>query len=189
MQPISLQAAVIAPVCGRLSTYPEVHLEILVETGPIDIVARIGHKEWAAVDMIAVRVVGPMKVAVVRSPEYFERRRPPRTIDDLASRSCIQYRLAQVQRHNASNACGAKLLLRQLPREALARPLRRKLMPRVGAARVEQLCCTNFFQACSATGSPAPYFEISCSHHGSATPRWCLAAQSDPPALRPAGRG
>jgi len=44
--------------------------------------------------MIAVRVMGPMKVAVVGSPSYFERRRPPRTLDDLASHSCIQYRFA-----------------------------------------------------------------------------------------------
>jgi DNA-binding transcriptional LysR family regulator len=66
---------------------------------PIDIVASsfdagIGPKDWAAADMIAVRVMGPMKVAVVGAPGYFERRRPPRTFDDLASHSCIQYRFA-----------------------------------------------------------------------------------------------
>jgi DNA-binding transcriptional LysR family regulator len=93
-------AAAIAPVWGRFaSTYPDVHLEILVEARPIDIVASsfdagIGRKEWAAVDMIAVRVMGPMKVAVVGAPSYFERRRPPRTVDELASHSCIQYRFA-----------------------------------------------------------------------------------------------
>ena len=64
---------------------------------PIDIVASsfdagIGPKHWAAADMIAVRLSGPMKVAVVGAPSYFERRRPPRTVDDLASHSCIQYR-------------------------------------------------------------------------------------------------
>jgi DNA-binding transcriptional LysR family regulator len=41
-----------------------------------------------------VRVMGPMRVAVVGSPEYFERHRPPRTFEDLASHSCIQYRFA-----------------------------------------------------------------------------------------------
>jgi DNA-binding transcriptional LysR family regulator len=90
--------AAVAPMWGRFaSTYPDVHLEIFVETRPIDIVASgfdagIGLKEWAAADMVAVRVLGPMKAAVVGSPEYFERRHPPRTIDDLASHSCIQYR-------------------------------------------------------------------------------------------------
>src|SRR5258705_13050003 len=70
---------------------------MLVESRPIDIVASsfdagIGQKAWAAADMIAVRLSGPMKVAVVGAPSYFERRRPPRTVDDLASHSCIQYR-------------------------------------------------------------------------------------------------
>ena len=93
-------AAVIAPVWARFaSTYPDVHLEILVEMRPIDIVASgfdagIGPKDWVATDMIAVRVMGPMKVALVGAPSYFERRRPPRTFDDLASHSCIQYRFA-----------------------------------------------------------------------------------------------
>jgi DNA-binding transcriptional LysR family regulator len=91
-------AAAFAPVWARFaSTYPDVHLEILVESRPIDIVASsfdagIGQKVWAAADMIAVRVMGPMKVAVVGAPSYFERRRPPRTFDDLVSHSCIQYR-------------------------------------------------------------------------------------------------
>jgi DNA-binding transcriptional LysR family regulator len=90
--------AVIAPMWGRfLSSYPDVRLELLVDMRPIDIVASsfdagIGPKYWAAADMIAVRLAGPMKVAVVGAPEYFERRRPPRTLDDLASHSCIQYR-------------------------------------------------------------------------------------------------
>ncbi len=90
--------ALIAPVWERfLSTYPEVHLELWVEMRPLDIVASsfdagIGPKYWAAADMIAVRLRGPMKVAVVGAPKYFERRRPPRTPDDLASHSCIQYR-------------------------------------------------------------------------------------------------
>ena len=92
-------AVVIAPVWERfLSTYPEVDIELRVDTAPIDIVASgfdagIGPKDWAANDMIAVRVMGPMKVAVVGAPTYFARRRPPRTPDDLASHSCIQYRL------------------------------------------------------------------------------------------------
>jgi DNA-binding transcriptional LysR family regulator len=88
----------VAPIWERfLSTYPDVHLDLWVETRPIDLVASsfdagIGAKHWAAEDMIAVRLGGPMKVAVVGAPNYFERRRPPRTPDDLASHSCIQYR-------------------------------------------------------------------------------------------------
>jgi DNA-binding transcriptional LysR family regulator len=91
--------AVIAPVWERfLSTYPEVHLELHVGDGPIDIVAKgfdvgIGSRDHAAADMIAVRVMGPMKLAIVGAPAYFALRRPPRTPDDLARHSCVQYRV------------------------------------------------------------------------------------------------
>jgi DNA-binding transcriptional LysR family regulator len=91
--------AVIAPVWRRfLSTYPEVHLELQVSEAPLDIVAKgfdagIGSQDRAAVDMIAVRVVGPMKVAVVGAPSYFAQRNRPRIPDDLARHSCVQYRL------------------------------------------------------------------------------------------------
>lgn len=91
-------ASVIVPVWERfMSSYPEVHLDLWVETRPLDIVASgfdagVGPKAWAAADMIAVRLREPAKLVVVGAPKYFERRRPPRTPDDLASHSCIQYR-------------------------------------------------------------------------------------------------
>jgi len=91
-------AAVIAPVWKRfLSTYPEVHLELQTGQAPLDIVAKgfdagIGPQDRAAADMIAVRVMGPMKVAVVGAPSYFAQRNRPRTPDDLARHSCVQYR-------------------------------------------------------------------------------------------------
>jgi DNA-binding transcriptional LysR family regulator len=93
-------AAVIAPVWGCfLSTYPEVQLEIEIDEAPVDIVAKgldagIGPRDRAAADMIAVRVTGPMKVAVVGAPGYFARRQRPRTPEDLARHSCVQYRRA-----------------------------------------------------------------------------------------------
>jgi DNA-binding transcriptional LysR family regulator len=98
----SLLAAttVVAPVWERfLSTYPELHLELHVGDEPIDLVAKgfdagIGPQDRVAADMIAVRVMGPMKLAVVGAPAYFARRRPPRTPDDLARHICVQYRQA-----------------------------------------------------------------------------------------------
>jgi DNA-binding transcriptional LysR family regulator len=93
-------SAVIAPIWGRyLSTYPDVHLELALGMAPIDIVAKgfdagIGPRDRAPADMIAVRVMGPMKIVVVGAPTYFARRRPPRTPDDLARHSCVQYRPA-----------------------------------------------------------------------------------------------
>jgi DNA-binding transcriptional LysR family regulator len=93
-------AAVIAPIWKRfLSTYPEVHLELAVDEATIDIVSKgfdagIGSRERIPADMIAVRVSGPMKIAVVGAPTYFSRRPPPRTPDDLARHTCVQYRQA-----------------------------------------------------------------------------------------------
>lgn len=90
--------AVIAPIWKRyLSTYPEVNLEIEVGEPPIDIVAKgfdagIGPQNRIAIDMIAVRVTGPIKIAVVGAPSYFVQRKPPRTPDDLGRHSCVQYR-------------------------------------------------------------------------------------------------
>jgi len=55
----------------------------------------IGPRDRAAADMVAVRVTGPMKMALVGAPAYFALRRPPRTPDDLARHNCVQYRLAE----------------------------------------------------------------------------------------------
>jgi DNA-binding transcriptional LysR family regulator len=91
-------SAVIAPIWRRfLSTYPDVHLEVAVGEAPIDIVAKgfdagIGPRDRVPADMIAVRVMGPMKIAVVGAPTYFARRRAPRTPDDLARHICVEYR-------------------------------------------------------------------------------------------------
>ena len=92
--------AVIAPIWAHfLSAFPDVQLEVHTSESLVDIVAKgfdagIGPKFQAAADMIAVRVMGPMRVAVVGAPAYFARRRLPFTPDDLALHSCVQYRLA-----------------------------------------------------------------------------------------------
>src|SRR3984957_1155111 len=91
-------AGVIAPVWQRfLSTYPEVHLELQLGEAPVDIVAKgfdagVGPQDRADADMVAVRVMAPIKVAVVGAPSYFARRPRPRIPDDLARHSCVQYR-------------------------------------------------------------------------------------------------
>jgi DNA-binding transcriptional LysR family regulator len=90
--------AVIAPVWERfLTTYPDVHLEVSVDEASVDLVAMgfdagIGPRDRAAADMIAVRVIGPVKVAIVGAPSYFAQRAPPRTPADLASHTCVEYR-------------------------------------------------------------------------------------------------
>ncbi len=94
----SSAAAVLAPIWNRfLSTYADVSLEVESGEAPIDIVARgfdagVGPRDHSEIDMIAVRVTDPVKIAVVGSPSYFAQRRPPQSPDDLALHLCIGYR-------------------------------------------------------------------------------------------------
>ena len=91
-------AAVLAPVWARfLATYPDVHLEVQVSEAATDIVAKgfdagLGPQDRAAADMTLLRVMGPVKVAVVGASSYFALRSRPRTPDDLARHACVQYR-------------------------------------------------------------------------------------------------
>jgi DNA-binding transcriptional LysR family regulator len=80
-----------------LPSYPDIAVEVNVETGFTDIVAdrfdagiRLG--EAIAKDMIAVPIGAEMRMAVVGSPAYFEQRRPPVAPQDLADHICINFR-------------------------------------------------------------------------------------------------
>jgi DNA-binding transcriptional LysR family regulator len=90
--------SVIAPVWERfLSTYPQVDLEVRVDHEAADIVAlgfdaRIAARREATSNMIAMRVFGPLRIAVVGAPSYFARRPPPKTPQDLTRHDCVQYR-------------------------------------------------------------------------------------------------
>lgn len=92
-------AAVIQPIWSQfLAAFPDVHMELQLGEAPIDIVAKgfdagIGAHDRAAVDMVAVRVTGPVKLAAVAAPSYLGVRKKPRTPDDLVHHRCVQYRL------------------------------------------------------------------------------------------------
>lgn len=91
-------SSILWPRLSRLlSDYPDLIIELSVETGMVDIVAerfdagvRLG--ETIAQDMIAVRIGPDMRMAVVGSPAYFARRKPPQTPRDLARHACINLR-------------------------------------------------------------------------------------------------
>ena len=89
---------VIAPVWNTfLRTHPDVHLELKVVDGPVDVVAdgfdaAVAIREQVPADMVAVRVTGPMQAAVVGAPDYLARRGVPSTPDDLSLHDCIEYR-------------------------------------------------------------------------------------------------
>lgn len=81
-----------------LMAYPDIHVELSVDSGFTDIVAgrfdagvRLG--EAVAKDMIAVRIGPDMRMAAVASPGYFEAHPIPRTPQDLAQHNCINRRL------------------------------------------------------------------------------------------------
>jgi DNA-binding transcriptional LysR family regulator len=81
-----------------LPSYPDIKVEITVDYGLTDIVAerydagvRLG--ERVAKDMIAVRIGPELRMAVVGSRSYFERRKRPQTPRDLTAHDCINLRL------------------------------------------------------------------------------------------------
>jgi DNA-binding transcriptional LysR family regulator len=90
---------VLWPVLERLlPAYPDVHVELSVNSGFTDIVTerfdagvRLG--EALAKDMIAVRIGPDLRMAVVGSPSYFRERPIPHTPQDLAAHDCINLRL------------------------------------------------------------------------------------------------
>ena len=91
--------ATLWPAFARiLPNYPDIKVEITVDYGLTDIVAerydagvRLG--EQIAKDMIAVRIGPDLRMAVVGSRSYFERRKRPQTPRDLTAHDCICLRL------------------------------------------------------------------------------------------------
>jgi len=80
-----------------LRDYPDIKVELAIEHGFTDIVAgrydagvRLG--EQVARDMIAIPIGPEMRMAAVATPEYFARRKKPKTPQDLAAHECINMR-------------------------------------------------------------------------------------------------
>jgi len=81
-----------------LPRYPDIHVELSINSGFTDIVAerldagvRLG--ESIAKDMVAVRIGPDLRMAVVGSPAYFAARPVPVTPQDLGAHACINLRL------------------------------------------------------------------------------------------------
>jgi DNA-binding transcriptional LysR family regulator len=78
--------------------YPDVVLDVVTATGPVDLVAGeydagIQLGEFIQKDMIAVRVSQKLRLAVVGSPGYFASRSIPQKPRDLNDHRCISLRL------------------------------------------------------------------------------------------------
>lgn len=78
--------------------YPDVQVELAIEDGLVDIVARgfdagVRHEQVLDQDMISVRIGEPCRVVYVATPDYWRRAARPRKPTDLLAHRCIAYRL------------------------------------------------------------------------------------------------
>jgi DNA-binding transcriptional LysR family regulator len=85
-------------LAALLRNTPDLRVEIAVEYGLVDIVARrydagVRLGDQVEKDMIAVRIGPDLRMAVVGAPAYFADHSPPKTPRDLAAHRCINLRL------------------------------------------------------------------------------------------------
>ena len=82
---------------GFLATYPDIHVEFVVDTRLVDIVAEgfdagIRVLQDVPHDMIATRFGPDMRFIAVASPDYVARHGKPEAPHDLAQHRCIRFR-------------------------------------------------------------------------------------------------
>lgn len=92
------QTVMLSRLSALMAQYPDIHVELDLSGALVDIVAdrfdagvRLG--EQLANEMIGVRIGPDLRLAVVGSPEYFERHPMPQTPQDLTAHRCINLRL------------------------------------------------------------------------------------------------
>lgn len=89
---------ILLPKLQALTTrYPDISIELTENSGMVDIVAerfdagvRLGSR--VADGMIAVRISDDVRMAVVATPEYFQKHRMPQTPQELTQHQCIGIR-------------------------------------------------------------------------------------------------
>lgn len=97
--PVAVSMAVAPKLAVFARDYPDVVLDITAEddvqrdlvAGRFDAGIHLG--EFVQRDMVAVRVTGEQRAAIVGAPEYFEVRPKPKTPRDLTGHLCIRYRM------------------------------------------------------------------------------------------------
>ncbi len=94
----ALHLLIVPRLASLHEKYPELRVEIVVDDGLSDIVALgcdIGVRsgKLLAKDMIAVRISGDYRTAIVASPSYLRGNPLPRGPEELERHSCIAYRL------------------------------------------------------------------------------------------------
>jgi DNA-binding transcriptional LysR family regulator len=93
------QMVILPKLAHFARTYPEIVLEVTHSNDPVDLIAgeydagvQLG--EFIQRDMVAVRVTGEMRLAVVGSPEYFQSNPKPKHPQDLKDHACIGFRFS-----------------------------------------------------------------------------------------------
>ena len=81
------------------AAYPQIGLDLIADDRFVDLIgegfdAGIRLGELLAQDMIAVRATREQRIAVVGSPEYFERNPPPLQPADLHQHRCLRFRFS-----------------------------------------------------------------------------------------------
>jgi DNA-binding transcriptional LysR family regulator len=96
----SAALAVLVPKLQHFtSAYPDIVLDVTTSNDPVDLVAgeydagiQIG--EFIQKDMVAVRVSPDLSLALVGSPAYFTKHKPPKVPQDLKDHPCIGFRFS-----------------------------------------------------------------------------------------------
>lgn len=97
---------VLTPMVGPfLAAYPQVDLDVVSESGFVDIVsagydAGVRYGEHLAQDMVAIPLSGPQHYVVVASPAYVARRGRPKHPKDLLDHDCIRARYSSGVMHD-----------------------------------------------------------------------------------------
>ena len=91
--------SVLAPVLAKfLAQYPDIRLEISIDSANIDIVAQqfdagIRSSDRIDRDMIAVKITDEWATALVGAPSYIARRGKPKSPEELVAHNCVRLRL------------------------------------------------------------------------------------------------
>lgn len=92
------EAILLPKLAKLLPAYPDIKVEIVVDYGLTDIVAKgfdagVRSGEQVEKDMVAVRIAPDMRIAVVGAPSYFKTRPVPKKPQDLIGHNCLTLRL------------------------------------------------------------------------------------------------
>jgi DNA-binding transcriptional LysR family regulator len=107
---------VLAPMVGPfLEAHPQVDLDIVSESGFVDIVsagfdAGVRYGEHLAQDMVAISLGGPQSYVVAASPAYLARRGKPSHPKDLLKHDCIRARYSSGVMHDWEFEKGGQLV-------------------------------------------------------------------------------